>query len=89
MACTLQVLQHHDAHEVADMERVGSRVDTHVCRCHFFVELFFCAGHHIVDHPAPFEFFYEINFTHRNLIFCIVVLLLYNLQLKYKGTTFF
>ena len=62
---TLKVLQHHNAHQVSDMERIGSGVDAHVSRGHFFVELFFGAGHHVVNHPAPFQFFYEINFTHQ------------------------
>ena len=61
MPATLEVAENHDTHQVSDMQRVGSRVDAHVSRCHFFFELFFRARHHVVNHAAPFEFFYEIH----------------------------
>ncbi len=54
----LEVFEKHDGDKVADMQRVGGGVDTHVGRSHFFVELFFGAGHDVVNHAAPFEFFY-------------------------------
>ena len=35
-------------------------VDAHVCRGHFFIELFFCARHDVVNHATPLEFLYKI-----------------------------
>ena len=61
MARALEVLEHHHAYEVADMEGVGRRVDAEVGRGHFFFELFFCAGHHLVNHATPGEFFDKIH----------------------------
>ena len=57
----LQVLQHHHAHEVTDMQRVGRRVDAHIRGSHLLVELFLRAGHHVVNHASPFQFFNEIH----------------------------
>ena len=57
----LQVAEHHHATKVADVQRVSSGVDTHVGGDHALVKEFFGAGHHLVDHAAPFEFFYEIH----------------------------
>ncbi len=54
----LEVLQEHDGDEVTDMQRVGRGVDTHVGRGDLFVKLFLGAGHHVVDHATPFQFFY-------------------------------
>ena len=62
---TLQVLEHHDAHQVANVQRVGCGVDAHIARGHLLVELFFGSGHDVVDHAAPFQFFYKIYLTHR------------------------
>ena len=45
MAGTLQVLEHHDAHEVAYVETVSRGVDTQVGSSHFLVELIFSARH--------------------------------------------
>ena len=61
VAAALQMAQHHDATEVADMETVGSGVDAHVGRHLFFLKEFFGARHHLVDHAAPCEFLYEIH----------------------------
>jgi hypothetical protein len=43
------------------VQRVGCGVDTYVGRYHALVKEFFGARHHLVDHPTPFEFFYEIH----------------------------
>ena len=56
----LQVLEKHDAHQVSNMERVGGGVDADIGSGYFFVELFFCAGHDVVNHATPFEFLYEV-----------------------------
>ena len=61
VAALLQVLEHHHTHEVPDMEGVGGRVNADVGRSHFFLELFLSAGHHVVNHPAPFQFFSKIH----------------------------
>ncbi len=61
MAGALKMLEHHDSHEVSDMQTVGCRVDAEVGHGHLLLQLFFCAGHHLVDHATPFEFFYEVH----------------------------
>ena len=88
MAATLEVAQHHHSAEVADMQAVCRRVNAYVCRGHFFGQLFFRAGHHLVNHASPFEFFYEIHvmlfllnslrlqsytLLFQNLLFCVVI----------------
>ncbi len=60
MACHLEVLEEHNADQVANVEGVGCWVDTDVCRGHLFIELFFCAGHDVVDHASPLEFLYKV-----------------------------
>ena len=57
----LQVLEKHDADEVTYVERVGGGVDADVGGGDFFAELFLGAGHDVVNHAAPFEFFYEVG----------------------------
>ena len=61
MAGALEMLEHHHAHEVADMKRIGRGINTEVGRGHFFLELFFRARHHLMNHPAPGQFFYKIH----------------------------
>ena len=61
MASTLKVLQHHDAHQVANVKRVGSRVNAHIRTRHFLVQLLFSTRHDICNHPAPSKFFYKIH----------------------------
>ena len=61
VARPLQMLQHHHAHQVAYVQRVGRGVDAQVGRGHFLVELFFGARHHVVNHAAPFQFFNKIH----------------------------
>ena len=58
VACQLEVFQQHDGDEVSDMERVGRRVNTYVSRSDFLFELLFGARHDVMNHTAPFEFFY-------------------------------
>ena len=57
----VMMLKHHHAHQVANMEAVGGGVDAQVCCGHLFLELLVGARHHLVDHAAPSEFFYEIH----------------------------
>ncbi len=61
VACQLEVLEKHDGDEVTDVEGVGCGVDTDIGGGDLFIELFFGAGHDVVDHAAPFEFFNEIG----------------------------
>jgi hypothetical protein len=47
---------------VADVEGIGSRVDADVCYSHLTaVKKVFDPGRHVVDHPAPAEFFNKIH----------------------------
>ena len=62
MAAGLQVTQHHDAAQVADMETIRRGVNTHVGGRHFFHQLLLRAGHDILKHASPTELFYEILF---------------------------
>ena len=61
VAGALKVAEHHDAAQVADVQRVGCGVNSHVGSSHALGEHFLCAGHHLVEHAAPPEFFYEIH----------------------------
>ena len=67
VSATLEVTKHHHTHQVADVQRVGGGVNTKVSRGHLLLELLFSAGHHILDHAAPSEFFYKI-FHLKNII---------------------
>ncbi len=70
MAGALEMLEHHHTHKVADMKRVGRGVDTQIGRGHFFFELFFRSRHHLMNHPAPGQFFYKIHlFDYLRLIY--------------------
>ena len=60
VAATLEVAEHHHTAEVSDVERVGSGVNAEVCSDLLFFEQFVCTGHHLVYHPTPCEFLYEI-----------------------------
>ena len=62
VAAFLQVLEHHHAHEMSDVEGVGGRINADVSRGHLFLELFFRSGHHIVNHATPFQFFNKVHF---------------------------
>ena len=64
VTCALQVLEHHDAHPLPDVERVGSGVDAHIGRSHFLVELFFSTWHDVSNHASPSKFFYKIKICH-------------------------
>ena len=68
MSRTLEVFQDHHANEVADMQTVGCRVNTQIRRRHFFLQLFISAGHHLVDHAAPCQFFYKIHCLYIHLL---------------------
>ena len=61
VAATLKMFQNHDADQVADMQRIGSGVNTHIGGRHLFGELLFGSGHHIMQHAPPLEFFYKIH----------------------------
>ena len=60
MTAVLEMLEYHNADHMADVERVCSRVDTHVCRSRAFHKLLLCTRHNILDHTSPSEFFYKI-----------------------------
>ena len=58
----LKMTEHHHATEVADMERVGGGVNAYIGRHHLaFVKQFLRAGHHLMKHTAPLEFFYKVH----------------------------
>ncbi|OAV73814.1 hypothetical protein Barb7_02798 [Bacteroidales bacterium Barb7] len=50
---TLEMLEHHYAHQVTDMQRIGCRVKAHIRRRHFLQQLFLRAGHNVMDHASP------------------------------------
>ena len=60
MPTALQMAQHHDAAQVPDMEAVRRRVYAHIRGGYFFHQLFFRAGHDVLEHAAPTQFFYKI-----------------------------
>ena len=60
VAAGLEVLQDHDAHQVADMQAVARGVDAHIGRHRTLFQFFFRARGDVVDHPAPFELFYKV-----------------------------
>ena len=57
----LKVAEHHHAAEVADVQGVCRRVNAYVSRHRFPFKKFFRAGHHLVEHAAPPQFFYKIH----------------------------
>ena len=57
----LKMLQHHHAHQVSDVQRIGRRVDAHIGRRHFFFQHLFRSGHDVVNHPAPLEFLNKVH----------------------------
>ncbi len=59
---TLKVFEHHHAHKVTDMKRVGGGVDAEVCGSHSGGKLLFGTGHHGMYHTAPGEFFDKVHF---------------------------
>ena len=63
VAAALQVAQHHNAAQVSDVQRVSRRVRAQICCNHLPLQEFFCSRHHLCQHPAPAQFFYEI-FSH-------------------------
>ena len=54
VAATLEVAQNHYAHQMSDVQRVCRWVDADIGSSHFFLQLLFCARHHVVHHTAPF-----------------------------------
>ena len=68
VSATLEMTQHHHTHEVSDVQGICGGVNTKVSRGHLLLELFFSAGHHVLYHAAPSEFFYEI--LHRICLYC-------------------
>jgi hypothetical protein len=60
VATTLEVAKHHYTAEVSDVERIGGGVDAEVSSHLFLLEQFVSARHHLVYHPTPCEFLYEI-----------------------------
>ena len=60
MTAALQVAQHHNAAEVANVQRVCRRVSTQVGRYHLLLEQFLGTGHHLGQHTTPAQFFYKV-----------------------------
>ncbi len=60
MAAILEMLEYHDAHHVADVKRIRSRVYSDICCCRAFHKFFLSARHDLLDHASPFEFLYKI-----------------------------
>ncbi len=54
MPRTLEMLKHHHAHQVPDVQRIGGWVNANISSSQFRGQLFFCSGHYIVDHAPPF-----------------------------------
>ena len=61
MAAALEMREHHDTHQVPNMERIGSRINAQIGTAHAFVQHFFCTRHDVMQHATPFEFFYKIH----------------------------
>ena len=73
VAATLKMFQDHNAHQVADMQRVSRGVDTQISGGHLLFELLLSSGHNVVDHTTPFEFFYKIHSLVCRLFVCISI----------------
>jgi hypothetical protein len=71
MAATLQVTQHHDTTEVADVQRVGCGVHSQVSCYHLLLQEFLGTRHYLCQHTAPFHFFNEILCHIFYFIFCL------------------
>ena len=61
VATTLEVAQHHHTAKVTDVQGVGSGVNTQICCLLSRCQHFFCAGHHLMEHSSPFQFFNKIH----------------------------
>ena len=61
MSRLLKVAKHHDTAKVPDVEGVGRGIDAHGGGNLLFVKQFFRSRHHLMEHTAPFKFFYEIH----------------------------
>jgi hypothetical protein len=57
----LKMLQHHYTNKMANMKGVGSRINAHVGRYHFFLQYLFGTGHNGMHHTAPGQFFNKIH----------------------------
>ena len=62
VTAALEVTKHHHSDQVTDVQGVCRRVDTQVSGCHLFLQLFFRAWGHVLNHPTPFKFFDKIHF---------------------------
>ena len=51
------------------MQTVRRRVDAHIGGRYFFIQLFFRAGHDILQHASPAQFFYKILHMMCNYLF--------------------
>ena len=77
VAGQLQVLQHHNAHQVTDVQGIGRGIDADVSRDHFAgFEQVVDFRDHIVDHPAPAELVDEVHecvFAANLMIICFFI----------------
>ena len=60
VSALLKMLENHNADHMSDVEGVGSRVNPHIGSRRSFHKFLLCAGHNVLNHTPPFEFFYEI-----------------------------
>ena len=82
VATTLEVAKHHHTAEVSDVERIGSGVDAEVSSHLFLLEQFVSARHHLVYHPTPCEFLYEIFHDFVCLFFSDLVVSVFRFEVQ-------
>ena len=61
MSTSLQMTEHHDTTQMANVERIGRRVRTEIGRNHLLFKQFFGTRHHLCQHTAPLKFFYKVH----------------------------
>ena len=60
MSAGLEVLEYHYADKVSYVQRVACGVDADISGGGAFEQFLLGAGHDVVDHSSPLEFFYKI-----------------------------
>ena len=53
MATMLKKTEHHHTAQVANVQRVGRRINADVSCDSFFLNQFFCSRHELMQHPTP------------------------------------
>ena len=59
--CQLEMLHHHDRHEMPHVKGICRRVNAHVEGRLPFLQKFFSSRHDILEHASPFQFFNKIH----------------------------